>query len=113
VGVCPHMAVEVQRVADAVEALALHDFGTCGGEEALVFAGIGAVEEIGDHVVDDGVAQELQPLVIGPTAVSKLDRPRAMDHRQLIELDVAGIVTRDAVNKNIKLLILDEKELYE
>ena len=32
---------------------------------------------------------------------------------QLIELDVAGIIARDAVNKNIKLLILDEKELYE
>ena len=109
----PYMAIEVQRVADAVKALALHNFGACRGQETLVLARIGAVEEIGDHIVDDGVAQEFQSLIVGPPPVLELDRPGTVNHRQLIELDVAGIVACDAVYKNIKLLILDEKELYE
>ncbi len=54
------MAVESQSVANAVEALALHDLGSCGCEESLMLGGVGLVEEVGDHVVEDGVAQELK-----------------------------------------------------
>lgn len=112
-GQSPHMAVEMQRIADAVQALALNDLGTGRCQEALVLAGIGVVEEIGHNSIHDGIAQELQPFIVGPLPALQFHWSGAMDHRQLIELDVTGIVARDTVNKNIKLLILDEKELYE
>jgi len=109
----PHVAVEVQRVADAVEALALDDLGARGGQEALVLGGVSLVEEIGDYGVEDGVAQVFQPLVIGPASVGHLHGLGTVYHGQLVELDVVRIVAGGSMNKNIKLLILDEKELYE
>jgi hypothetical protein len=42
-----------------------------------------------------------------------LDRLGAVHHGQLVILDVVRIVAGNAVNKNIKLLILNEKELYD
>ena len=108
-----HVAVKVQGVADAVQALALHDLGACRGEESLVLVGELAVQVVGHHRVEHGVAQEFQALVVGPAAVFGLDGLGTVHHGQLVEPDVAGVVASDAVYKNIKLLILDEKELYE
>ena len=45
VGQRAHVDVEVQGVADAVQALALHDLGSCRGEESLVLAGVGGIKE--------------------------------------------------------------------
>ena len=70
------------------------------------------VEEIGDRVVEYRIAQEFKALVVDPSPVRGLYRLGTVYHRQFVELDVSWIVARDAMNKNIKLLILDEKELY-
>ena len=78
-----------------------------------MLAGIGVVQEIGYHSVKDSITQEFETLVVGPTAVFQFHGFGAMNHGQLIGSDVSGIIAGDAVNKNIKLLFLDEKELYK
>ena len=78
-----------------------------------MLAGIGIIEEIGYHGIEDGVTQEFKTLVVGPCAVVKLYWLGTVYHGKFIELDVTGIVACDVVDENIKLLILDEKELYE
>ncbi len=107
------MAVEVQRVADSVQALALHNLGACRGQESLVVAWKRLVEKVGDNGVDHSVAEELQAFVVGPVAIFCLDGLGAVHHGEFVEVDILRVVASDAVNKNIKLLILDEKEPYE
>ena len=72
-----------------------------------------AVQEVGNDGVKDSVAQVLEALVVGPAPVVEFHGLGAVDHRQLVQADVARVVSGDAVYKNIKLLILDEKEPYE
>ena len=95
-----------------VQALALNDLGTHRGEEALTLVGVGRVEKVGDYTVENSVSQEFQSLVVHLVTVAGLHGIGAVSHRQLVQPDVAGIVASDTVNKNIKLFILDEKELY-
>ena len=78
-----------------------------------MLVGESGVEEVGHHIVEHGVPEEFQTLIVGPAAVTQLDGLGTVHHGQLVVLDAAGIVAGNAVNKNIKLLILDEKELYE
>ena len=108
-----NVRVEVQDIPDAVQTLALHDFGTCGGEETLVFVGECDIQEMGNYVVKNGIAQEFKPLVVGPFAGFNLDWLGAVHNSQFVQVDIAGIVASDAMYKNIKLLLLDEKQLYE
>ena len=107
------VGIKVQAVANAVEALALHNFSAGGSEEPLVFSREGGVEEIGHHSIENSIAQKLETLIVGPSPVGEFHRFGAMHHRKLVEPDVSRVVTGDVVYKNIKLLILDEKELYE
>ena len=108
----PHMTVEVQRVADAVKALALHDFSACRGKEALVLTGIGAVQEIGDHIVDDCVAQEFQALIVEWLTLLVASANAFVHQCLTVILDVVRIETQYLVESRKKLLILAERELH-
>ena len=107
------MGVDAQFASYAVQALALHNLGARGGEEALVFVGKVMIEIVGHDEVEDGVAQVFQALIVGPAAVGQLDGLGAVHEGELVGRNVVGIEPGDASYKNIKLLILDEKELYE
>ena len=73
-GVChgAHMGVEMQAVADAVQALTLNNLGSRRGEETLMLARVGVVEEVGDDIAQHGIAQKFQPLVVAPAPVVEL-----------------------------------------
>ena len=52
-----------------------------GGQHALVVARVAPVEGLGDGEADDGVAQELEALVVTGRGVGMLVQPAAVDER--------------------------------
>ena len=107
------MRLEVKNAPYAVQTLALHYLGPGRGEKSLVLLGILVVEVGCHHQVEHGVAQILEPLVVHPLAACRLHGHGAVHEGQLVECDVARVEACDAMYKNVKLLILGEKELYE
>ena len=69
-------------------------------------------EEIGDHVIEHGITEKFEPLVVDPMSVRCSHGHGTVYHSQFVWFDVARVVAGNLMNKNIKLLILDEKELY-
>ena len=78
-----------------------------------MLGGILVIQIVGHHQVENSIAQILQALIVGPVTIGQLHRLAAVDKCQLVQVDAMGVKPSDAMNKNIKLLILDEKELYE
>ena len=75
--------------------------------------GVVGVEVFGYYAVEHGVAKKLQALVVGPASVGHAHGLAAVHQRELVDADVARVVAGNLVYKNIKLLILYEKEPYE
>ena len=106
------MGVEMEGMSNAVQALALHNLGACRSKETLVFFGITVIKVGSHHAIEHGVAQILKALVVHPVPDIVFHRHGAVHQGQLVIVDVAWQEASDAVYKNIKLLILGEKELY-
>ena len=107
------MRLKAEYFANSVKALALNNLGSCTGKESLMLLGIAVVEVGAHHCVENGVAQELQTLIVGPSSVGSLHWHGAVHKSQLIVLDVKRIEPCYAMNKNVKFLFLSEKELYD
>jgi len=106
------MRAQVERLANAVQTLALHNLGAGRGKESLVFFRITVIEVGCHHAIEHGIAQILEPLIVHPVPVVVFHRHGAVHQCQLIIGNVAWQEAGNAVYKNIKLLILGEKELY-
>ena len=78
-----------------------------------MFVGIPVIKISTYYSIEYGVAQKLESLIVGPSAVGCLHRHGAVHKSQLIVLDVKRIEPCYAMNKNIKFLFLSEKELYD
>ena len=57
------------------------DRGAAGGQHALVVGRVAPVQGLGDGEADDGVAEELEPLVVPGRGVRVLVQPAAVDER--------------------------------
>ena len=73
-----------------------HDRGAAGGQHALVVGRVAPVQRLGDGEADDGVAQELEPLVVAGRGVGMLVQPAAVDERLGQQVAVAGREARGA-----------------
>ena len=63
------------------EAGRAHDRGAARGQHALVVGRVAPVQGLGDGEADDGVAEELEPLVVTGRGVRVLVQPAAVDER--------------------------------
>ena len=78
-----------------------------------MLVGIVAIKIVGDHSIENSVAQVFEPLVVGPVLPVKcLDRHRAVHKSEFIQKNVMRQNAGCGANKSIKLPILREKELY-
>ena len=107
------MRLQPEHLANAVKALALHNLGAGAGKKPLVLLGIAVIEVGSHHGIEDGVAQELQALVVSPPPVAGLHWHGSVHQSELVILDVKRIKPCYAMNKNVKSLFLSEKELYD
>ena len=80
-----------------VECVALHEFRSSVGEESLTLTGKMTIDDVSYRSVEDGVAQELQSLVVDGFAFFVSVHDTLVHQRQFIIADVAGIYTDDMV----------------
>jgi len=107
------MRFNPESLTNAIETLTLHNLGSSTGKEALVPGRISVVEISSNYRIENSVAQEFKPLIVGPTPVWSFHRHRPVYQSQFVILNVQRIEPCYAVNKNIKFLFLSEKELYD
>ena len=107
------MSIYAQQRAYAIQTLALHNLGPSAGEKTFALIGENTVKVIGHNGVEHSVAQKFQAFIVGPAAIGQFHGATAMHHGQFVQFNVARIETSNAMNKNVKLLILYKKELYE
>ena len=62
--------------------------------------------------IKDGIAQELQPLVVLRTTLFVPLANTLVQQSLLVKLDVVGIETQNLVESRKKLLLLSEREPY-
>ena len=107
------MLVEMEELADAIEAFALHDFGASAGQESFVLVGVMVVEICRHHEVEHSVAEVFQSLIVHPVAVGVFHGHGAVHECQSVEFNVFRVESCKVMYKDIKPLILRGKELYE
>ena len=71
-----------------------------------------AEDDVADDSVEDGIAEKLQPLVVDFLAFGVAVGNALVHQRNLIETDVVGKDAENSVQRQIKLLILSEREPY-
>ena len=72
---------EVEAGRQAGEAGGADDRRAAGGQDALVVGRVAAVQRLGDGEADDGVAEELETLVVTRRGVGVLVQPAAVNER--------------------------------
>ena len=83
------VVAEVDPAGKPSQAGRAHDRRPARGQDALVVVGTAVVERLGDDEADDGVAEELEALVVADRVVRVLVLPRAVDERAGQERRVA------------------------
>ena len=73
------VSVEAKVERDGGEGLAVHEGGAPGGEEAFILVRVAVVQEAADGQADDGVAVELEALVVASDDAGILVEVRAVD----------------------------------
>ena len=85
---------EVEATRQAGESGGRDDRGATGGQGALVVVRVARVEGLGHAQADDGVTQELEPLVVAADSVRVLVEPAGMDEGLLEQVQVADRETQ-------------------
>ena len=93
------------------QGVAADKLGTGVGEETFALAFEMVVHDVPHDGIEQGIAEELQPLIVQRLALFVALRDAFVHQRQLIVPDVAGIEPHDAVKRRKKLLLLAEREL--
>lgn len=70
---------KLDPAGEAGEAARADDGGPTGGQDSLVVLGVACVQRLGDDEADDGVAEELEALVVAGGLVRMLVQPRSVD----------------------------------
>ena len=81
--------VEAEGEGHGGERVAVHESGAAGGQEALVLVGIAVEQEAADGQADDGIAIELEPLVVAGDEGGVLVEVGAVDERLPDQLRLA------------------------
>ena len=67
--------------------------------------------DVTDDSIEDGIAQELQPLIVQRLALVVALADALVHQRHLVILDVVGVEPQYGVKRRKKLLLLAEREL--
>ncbi len=86
-----HEAIQPYLGGEGVQRAAPHQFAACRGEKALMGIGEAVVYDVAHYRLDDGIPQELQPLVIDqlPAVVARAEASVAQ--RQPVQPDMMGV----------------------
>jgi hypothetical protein len=87
----PEISVDADLEGQRGQGVAVHERGAAGGEEALVLIGVTVVQEAADGQANDGVAVELQALVVAGSGGRVLVIEGAVDERLADQLRIRRI----------------------
>ena len=95
-----------------VQGVPLYELAPGISQEALAFAWEMLVYDVAHNSIENGIAQELKPLVVDRLALGVSSHDALVHQSQFIEADVVRIEPDDVKQRRIKLLLLSERELY-
>ena len=102
---------DAQLLGQFVQCLALNDFTSGIGEESLSLFFFFFLYDITYHGIEDSIAEKLQTLVVERFSFFTLHD--AFVHQgEFVVMDVFRIESQYVVESRIKLLLLQERELY-
>ena len=100
-----NVLIETYGRSYAVERLARHHLRAHLRKEALVTVWELYKEVVRRNALDNGIAQELEALVVDVATILQLHRCRLMDKRKFIQLDVVWDEAKHIIDYCIEVLI--------
>ena len=110
--VSPNQFVEPNLSCQLSKRLALHDFATRIGQEALALARKMVIDDLANDSPQHSIAQEFEPLVVELRPAFPVSMHRLVHQSFLIETNVVGIESQHIIKSATKLLLLPERKLY-